>query len=284
LCISEAEAGCPCSDCEHCSELGAIAGGDDCISPEDWDAYIDGQSDGGGDGGGTEFAFDDLDTDGDLCISTMGLDRRYTQAMAAAGNLEGSIFVLSGLNDGSVVWEQQVQGTWISQTTSWGPQGSGSITTYLDDFFGFTDTVTFCSASMCGGSLYAFGGGVHDTAGGKFEEKQQVPLLAWDEGWMQRPVIDTPFRNRYGHGMTATTDHIFLFGGTFGNLDNTHPNSENHDWSRDNRIVNGCPVLCGESPCSNANDCNHGQADMGVKNGEEYVKCRVSARSLFTRL
>ena len=70
-------------------------------------------------------------------------DRRYTQAMAAVGNLEGSIFVLSGLNDGSVVWEQQVQGTWISQTTSWGPQGSGSITTYLDDFFGFTDTVTF---------------------------------------------------------------------------------------------------------------------------------------------
>jgi len=246
--------------------------------------------------------------DGDLCISeaewsgsravaivydgpTLGRDYphfgTYTQAMAAAGNLEGSIFVLSGLNDGSVVWEQQVQGTWISQTTSWGPQGSGSITTYLDDFFVLTDTVTFCSASMCGGSLYAFGGGVHDTAGGRFQEgalQMQVPLLRWDEYWMQRPWVDTPFRNRYGHGMTATTDHIFIFGGTFGNLDNTHPNSYSGDWSRDNRIVNGCPVQCGESPCSNDYGCVHGQADMGVKNGEEYVKCRVSARSLFTRL
>ena len=250
--------------------------------------------------------------DGDLCISeaewsgsravaivydgpTLGRDYphfgRYTQAMAAAGNLEGSIFVLSGLNDGSVVWEQQVQGTWISQTTSWGPQGSGSITTYLDDFFLLTDTVTFCSATMCGGSLYAFGGGVHVTSGGRFEEgrgrdrDQQIPLLGWDEDWMQRPVIDTPFRNRYGHGMTATTDQIFIFGGTFGNLDNSHSDSENGDWSRDNRMVNGCPVRCEESQtCSDANDCNHGQADMGVKNGEEYVKRRVSARSLFTCL
>ena len=94
LCISEAEAGCPCSaedsqeDCDLClSQLGysAIAGGDGCISPEDWDAYIDGLGDGGGDGGGdgsgdgdgsggdgggSPFpAFEDLDSDGDLCIS-----------------------------------------------------------------------------------------------------------------------------------------------------------------------------------------------------------------------
>ena len=60
LCISGAEAGCPCSlegsqeECDQCSHslISNIARGDDCISPEDWDAYIDGLSDGGGDGGG----------------------------------------------------------------------------------------------------------------------------------------------------------------------------------------------------------------------------------------
>ena len=56
LCISEAEAGCPCSsegsqdDCDRCSELSAIAGGDDCISPEDWDVFTSGSVHGGGDG------------------------------------------------------------------------------------------------------------------------------------------------------------------------------------------------------------------------------------------
>ena len=63
LCISEADFGCECSSegseedsqehCDQCRSMySSIAGGDDCISPEDWDAYIDGQGDGGGDGGG----------------------------------------------------------------------------------------------------------------------------------------------------------------------------------------------------------------------------------------
>jgi len=50
LCISEAEAGCPCSDCDHCSQYSFVAGGDDCISPEDWDVFTSGSVHGGGDG------------------------------------------------------------------------------------------------------------------------------------------------------------------------------------------------------------------------------------------
>ena len=70
MCISEAEAGCPCSDCEHCSELSAIAGGDDCISPEDWDAYIDGSSD------REPPPFEDV-SGGDECISREDFDAAF---------------------------------------------------------------------------------------------------------------------------------------------------------------------------------------------------------------
>ena len=53
LCISATEAGCPCGspdgsfsqeECDGCrSGHSTIAGGDDCISPEDWEAYFQGQ-------------------------------------------------------------------------------------------------------------------------------------------------------------------------------------------------------------------------------------------------
>ena len=209
-----------------------------------------------------------------------GPPQTYGDEMTAVGDDTGRIFVLADLMaDGSSAWERWVQGKWAPPVTT------SSVTSVQ----GLPYAVTFFGASVCGGSLYFFGGGrengmyrwyesathsvktmnneasaaepdTNSMSGGPPSTwvAENVDFYAWDQVSWNRTKWQVPFKLRYGHGMTSTDNQIFIYGGTYGNLDNTHPDVKDAggmEWV-DNRKM---PML------------GNSQGDpekMGVKYGE----------------
>ena len=156
--------------------------------------------------------------------------------------------VLFASNEPVPVLEHWIQGSWssmIGDTVDCGEQQQQSGT----DVGNLPNPVAFFGATVSGTSLYVFGGGngcgdrycsnglwheqysytyVRSNASGSTSESTFVRLdylHSWDQGrdWAfdlyAKPENMT---NRYGHAMASMGDHVFLFGGTHGNLDATH--------------------------------------------------------------
>ena len=92
----------------------------------------------------------------------------------------------------------------------------------------------FHGAAVCGGRLYVSGGGAANSErwGEAGSSDNPMSLVVYDMtmAWSREEYQDEPSapppRSRYGHGTVATAEpkQLFVFGGTYGNIDNTHPN------------------------------------------------------------
>jgi len=164
-------------------------------------------------------------------------------SMTVVGDSDGLIHVLAersatGTDSSDVV---PVFERW-TQATGW---SLATVTTAVSTV-ALPPPVEFYGATVCGASVYVFGGGTVaserwvDSDGKNMsvqmprwsERGCDLPyhkLYAWDQGrdWASDSFAkpDT-ITTRYGHAMASMGHHVFLFGGTHGNLDNTHADAE----------------------------------------------------------
>ena len=151
-------------------------------------------------------------------------------SMTVVGDSDGLIHVLAersatGTDSSDVV---PVFERW-TQATGW---SLATVTTAVSTV-ALPPPVEFFGATVCGASVYVFGGGTVALSIPRWSERGcDLPyhkLYAWDQGrdWASDSFAkpDT-ITTRYGHAMASMGHHVFLFGGTHGNLDNTQADAE----------------------------------------------------------
>ena len=120
----------------------------------------------------------------------------------------------------------------------------------------------FFGATPCIQGLCVFGGGMQ--GGDRWRERysDEAPLggiqdliyydqdLKWKKS--QADIASLGIQNRYGHSMVSTGTQVYIFGGTRGNIDNTHPDADQPrgDEMMENRI--DARNLTGPFPLENA--------------------------------
>jgi len=183
----------------------------------------------------------------------------------AVSDPNGNIFLLATilwLNER--VW-MEWQDQWFARNDFVDLTNCGSSCTY-QQFFG---------ATLCGERLYAFGGGLNYADEHWSNLDFDIGFQYWDrqKKWERHTTKDwatgtlnTPLRNRYGHGMVSTTNKIFIFGGTFGNLNNRHSGN----YGTDNRII-------WDWPSENFEYDPRIRQEMGVRYGECFVFVQCSS-------
>jgi hypothetical protein len=102
-------------------------------------------------------------------------------------------------------------------------------------FFGATNCYDGLSPGLClfGGGMDNGKGTWRERYGGGTKDLDGIPQLIYynqDQAWKMNKIRSQVFglnvgeiRNRYGHSMVSTESRMYIFGGTYGNIDNTHP-------------------------------------------------------------
>ena len=193
-------------------------------------------------------------------------------SITAVSNAEGRKFVMASKTSGAAVWlEQDVDGSWMEK----GSERVGDCS-QVGTLFG--------GAAVSGDSLYFFGGFQstgeqnHNYCSNDYNWDKQISGTKFLHEWRQNEnwkyaawPVAWDMKCRYGHGVASTTHQVFIFGGTHGNLDNTHPQiDEDIQYNpepgsqaiMDNRIMIGpSEYLLWDAKISIE------QNKMGVKNG-----------------
>jgi Ca2+-binding EF-hand superfamily protein len=213
---------------------------------------------------------------------------RMQKSPAAVSNTVGNIFLLSQVRSekGESQWDTLKYHNrhdlyrWTDTTA--GEIDVSKIGATL--FFGATN----CSDDLSNG-LCLFGGGMDDGAGRwrerygrEFEDLDGIPELIYykDQKWKMNKIGSPVFgyqgkiRNRYGHNMVSTDRQMYIFGGTYGNIDNTHhtpdtfsPNPHNLE----NRMSVKDPTAAFENSIENAN--------MGIRTAlNDLWECNVAQK------